>query len=154
MRPSYPDYLLLLQAVLTRAEQFDFTARAHLQLGVSLVYRLMSLDPKQVEPYLALAFLFCVIDEWKRAQQILMYANRLMPQEKAVQQFLYKLQTRDQMVETEDLSPVELTLPDYQSIKSRLGSLSHEDLSANFSQIRPLLSTLGDRLFREPSDDK
>ncbi len=154
MHPSYRDHLLLLQAALARAEQSDFTARAHLQLSVSLVYRLMSLDPKQVDAYLALAFLFCVIDEWKRAQQILLYANRLLPQDKSVQRFLFQLQSRESVSEPEAQSDREFVLPDFQQLQNSLEQQSSVELANQFSEFRPILASLASRLFTESQNDE
>lgn len=154
MPSSYRDPLLLLQAVLLRAEQLDFTARAHLQLSVSLVYRLMGLDPKRVEAYLALAFLFCVIDEWKRAQQILLYANRLMPQNQAIQRFLYQLQAREQPPSTESVPDEQITLPTLQMLQEGLEQVSAESLDQNFAVFRPILAALATRLVKEQDNDK
>lgn len=84
-------YLDLLRAVLNLARADAFASREPLQLALWLIYRILDLDYRCLEAYLFLAYLFCLTQDWTRACQVLLHADRLKPGDPDLQTMLTQI---------------------------------------------------------------
>lgn len=84
-------YLDLLRAVLNQAREDGFGEPEPLQLALWLVYRVIELDFRCIEAYLFLAYLFCLLQDWPRACQILLHADKLQPGHAGLQAMLTQI---------------------------------------------------------------
>lgn len=65
-----------------RNQQLDFRL---LRCLTATAYRLMELDFKRIESYLTLVWIFALLREYSRAWQILLHAQKVLPQHPALQ---------------------------------------------------------------------
>jgi len=73
-----------------RAQNLDFRL---LRCLCATAYRLMELDFKRIESYLSLVWIFALLREYSRAWQILLHAERVIPNHPAIQAGFECIQT-------------------------------------------------------------
>ncbi|MGE3724172.1 MAG: hypothetical protein AB7I41_01375 [Candidatus Sericytochromatia bacterium] len=81
---------LTLLTAEVRAHNLDFRL---LRCLCATAYRLMELDFKRIESYLSLVWIFALLREYSRAWQILLHAERVIPNHPAIQAGFECIQT-------------------------------------------------------------
>lgn len=84
LHPSAP-YQALLRQLLSQLQGEHSGSPQTLKAVVWLIYRLLDLDDQLLLPYLALAYVFALLGEWQRSQQILLYADQTFPAQPSLQ---------------------------------------------------------------------
>lgn len=157
-------YLDLLRAVLNQAREDGFSRPEPLQLALWLVYRLIDLDFHCVEAYLFLAYLFCLLQDWTRAGQILLHADKLQPGHPGLQAMLTQIRFSLQhplpagapgLSKSPGLpaaAQAPLQLPRYDTLKRQLelDFPTAAELEQRFDALGPILQSLA-RSLKEKS---
>ena len=157
-KPETVNELLdLLAAVVAQARAEAFAVPETLQASLWLIYRILDHDFRCVEAYLNLAYLFCLLQDWVRAGQILLHADRLQPGNSAIQNMLTQIRfTLKQPVpvvsattRSEPLKPLQTgtSLPRLDTLREQVAQDRPEDLQARYLQLRPVLNQLARRLW-------
>lgn len=151
-------HLELLRAVLKRARAEAFAARELLQLALWLVYRILEIDFRCMEAYRVLAYLFCLFQDWTRACQILLHADRLQPGHAEIQAMLtqirftlqHPLPAAPSAIKTSpqspasQLSPVPTLMPKLDLLRQQFQQEFplDEELQQRFEALAPVLQSL------------
>jgi hypothetical protein len=134
----------LLRAVLGQARKEGFARRETLQLAQTLCYRMLELDFRCAEAYLALAYLFCLYQDGQRACQILLHAARLQPGESRIQAMLTQLRFGQQApLAVSDKG--DLALMPLDRLLKDLALADAEVLEQRFASLKPVFVSLDQR---------
>lgn len=157
---SVKPYLELLRAVLHQARSEAFVKRETMQLALWLVYKILELDYRCDEGYLALSFLFCLMRDLNKGFQILLHADRLIPKQPRIIAMLNQLrfaldhpQPLPQSISTipsKDLPPP-ASLKDLGQLMTLFESNlpAPVQLQERYQSLKPVLNALALRLKQE-----
>ncbi|HEY9843516.1 MAG: hypothetical protein ACAI44_34475 [Candidatus Sericytochromatia bacterium] len=165
MAASVTVHLDLLRAVLEQGRADGFASRDALQLALWLIYRILELDFRCMEAYLFLAYLFCLLQDWTRACQILLHADRLEAGHAGIQAMLTQIrftlqhplpavlpgpaQAVGPVLQTDSVATV---LPQLDELKKQLQAELPEPnaMPQRFEKLAPVLQSLSRRLLEQP----
>lgn len=158
MRSETDQIKALLDAVLARARAEGFAVRESLQFALWLIFRLLEKDFRAAEAYLALAYLFCLMQDWVRACQVLLHAEQLLPGHTGISQMLTKIRfTLQDPVPAaapagSRAQPANVALPPLDELRQRLEARLANGLAPaeRYPALRPVLNSLARKIWEEP----